>query len=676
MPFGCLFQGLRSNIHLPNIRSSFKAIPEKIYRSKMSTESCNSKDSGSVNTDLSVHSNKSLPTKQARRPSSSVEEPPSKISKGLLPLVDEHGFKRRQVYIDAENMSAYQRMGGDENKKNLKGYPKHRTMREEDEHTNYIIDGPLRRLEPYYFTYMTHCKERWIGRKILDVFSTEFRLYPRSYYVNALNEGRVSINNEVASIDSVLHNGDLISHRMHRHEPPVTSQPIRVIHEDKNYVVIDKPSGIPVHPTGRYRHNTVTFVLQKEHGIKAHPCNRLDRLTSGLMLLGKNGKAADRMSRILRERRVSKEYIAKVIGEFPATEEGIVVDKPLATIDPRLAFNAVDEEHGKPAKTYFKRISCDGETSIVLCKPLTGRTHQIRVHLQYLGHPIANDPLYSSPLIWGENLGKDAKFDLKDVTEKLSQVGKTRPASSWLHQKDDGEVLSDEKCTVCQGELYKDPGPNDLELYLHAYRYSSRDEGSAPVEERFKAEQQPKNPSKQQDQGTDVKPIEPWCYQTEFPEWALTTERKFMRMALDEAKKCVPTSTAFCVGAVLVNEGKVLSTGYSRELEGNTHAEQNALQKYFEKTGKKDVPPGTELYTTMEPCSKRLSGNLPCLNRILALKNHVTTCFVGVMEPSTFVAKNVSYDKLTHGGISYIKVPGFEREALEVAKRGHSVAAN
>ena len=128
------------------------------------------------------------------------------------------------------------------------------------------------------------------------------------------------------------------------------------------------------------------------------------------MFLGKTAKAAEKMVDQIKNREVSKEYIAKVVGEFPIEE--LVVDKPLCTYDPRVSLNIIDEEKGKEAKTTFKRISYDGEHSIVLCKPHTGRTHQIRVHLQYLGHPIINDPIYSSPSVWGRNLGKNCEFDI------------------------------------------------------------------------------------------------------------------------------------------------------------------------------------------------------------------------------------------------------------------------
>ncbi len=150
---------------------------------------------------------------------------------------------------------------------------------------------------------------------------------------------------------------------------------------------------------------------------------------------------------------------------------------------------------------------------------------------------------------------------------------------------------------------------------------------------------------------------------------AFEGDRKFMELALEQAKKCGPTKTAFSVGAVLVHNGNILSTGYSRELPGNTHAEQCALEKYFKKTGDRKVPPGTVIYTTMEPCSERLSGNLPCTDRIL--ETDIIACFVGVVEPDTFIKNNIGLQKLKNKGVHYIKIPGYEEECLEAARKGH-----
>jgi tRNA pseudouridine synthase 8/2,5-diamino-6-(5-phospho-D-ribitylamino)-pyrimidin-4(3H)-one deaminase len=562
-------------------------------------------------------------------PSPDTKSPQVK-KRGAVPLVDENGFKVRKVQ-DVANKTCLE---------------SNKTILEEDEETNYIIDGKLRRTTPYFFTYMTYCKLRWRDRTLLDIFSNEFRLYPESYYINALENGQVTLNGKKTNKDTIIRNGDLICHRIHRHEPPVSSRPVKIVSQDENIVVIDKPSGVPVHPTGRFRHNTVTYILKKEHGLNVHPCNRLDRLTSGLMFLGKTAKAAERMVDQIKNREVSKQYIAKVVGEFPVEE--ITLDKPVYTYDPRVSLNIIDEKLGKEAKTIFKRLSYDGEYSIVLCKPYTGRTHQIRIHLQYLGHPIINDPIYSSPDIWGDSIGKNGEFDKSKVVESLEKVGKTMLTSSWLHRnhktKNSGELYSGEKCDVCGQDLYTDPNPDDLELYLHAYKYEFN--------------------------GTDSQ-HNGWSYKTEFPDWAQEHSKKYMALAIDEAKKSEPTPTAFCVGALLVNSGKILATGYSRELPGNTHAEQCALEKYFTENKVDEVPPGTELYTTMEPCSLRLSGNEPCLDRVIKQNGNISSVFVGVMEPSTFVKNNVSYDKLTNAGINYIKVDGFDEEAVKIAAKGH-----
>lgn len=153
------------------------------------------------------------------------------------------------------------------------------------------------------------------------------------------------------------------------------------------------------------------------------------------------------------------------------------------------------------------------------------------------------------------------------------------------------------------------------------------------------------------------------------PETNETTHLRHLRLALDEARKSPPTSTAFCVGAVLVSpSGAILSTGYTRELPGNTHAEQCA----FDKLSPELPPLGSILYTTMEPCSFRLSGNKPCVDRILELgEGRIKTVVVGVKEPGDFVEENTGEGRLRSRGVEYVYVEGLEKEILEVAKRGH-----
>lgn len=153
----------------------------------------------------------------------------------------------------------------------------------------------------------------------------------------------------------------------------------------------------------------------------------------------------------------------------------------------------------------------------------------------------------------------------------------------------------------------------------------------------------------------------------------------YMRYALSLAKKAPPKPTNFCVGAVLVDEAanKILSTGYTMELPGNTHAEQCCLTKTEEsglwKTG--GAAQKLVLYTTVEPCNKRASGNNPCTETILKTRENATggiqVVYVGVTEPEKFVGTNIGRVKLEEAGIEYVYVPGLEDEILGVATAGH-----
>lgn len=157
----------------------------------------------------------------------------------------------------------------------------------------------------------------------------------------------------------------------------------------------------------------------------------------------------------------------------------------------------------------------------------------------------------------------------------------------------------------------------------------------------------------------------------------------YMRLALDQARKSPPKSTNYCVGALLVDEARdeILSTGYTLELPGNTHAEQCCLSKLASQHGIPEekvgdvLPPTAVIYTTMEPCNLRLSGNLPCADRIVQTKVNgqggICKVYSGVKEPEKFVGENSGRTKLENHGVQCIYVTGFEDEVLKVATAGH-----
>jgi tRNA pseudouridine32 synthase len=343
----------------------------------------------------------------------------------------------------------------------------------------YYLENGLRRVAPYHFTYNTFCKQRWRGREILDIFAAEFRDRTREYYKNAIETGQISVNGKPCKdVHTIVQNGDVISHTLHRHEPPVTAQPIRVVNETDEMIVIDKPAGVPVHPAGRYNYNSVVEIMKAERhfAFKPLPCNRLDRLTSGVMFIAKTGKEAEMISEKLRGRTVRKEYVARVKGRFPDGEGwdgksmrgGIVkCEEAILQISPIVGLNRA-RASGKSAKTLFRRVAYypskatsmtetvktnghnaaqpapatsgtekDGY-SIVHCLPLTGRTHQIRVHLQFLGHPITNDPIYSNRAVFGPNLAKNEATGENDdeIIAKLKMIGKTEVSDSLSYEQE------------------------------------------------------------------------------------------------------------------------------------------------------------------------------------------------------------------------------------------------
>lgn len=163
---------------------------------------------------------------------------------------------------------------------------------------------------------------------------------------------------------------------------------------------------------------------------------------------------------------------------------------------------------------------------------------------------------------------------------------------------------------------------------------------------------------------------------------------KYMRLAIAEARKSPPKSSNFCVGALVVNEanGEILATGYTLELPGNTHAEQCCLSKFAAQHGVSDdrvgevLPPSAVIYTTMEPCNLRLSGNLPCADRIVQTqrggKGGIMKVYSGVKEPEKFVGENSGRAKLESHGVRCVYISGFEDEVLEVAMAGHEKNSN
>jgi len=430
------------------------------------------------------------------------------------------------------------------------------------ENVQYFIHGNLRHTKPYMFDYVARTKARWFGRGILEVYSAEFVAYSKEYYKKAIESGRITVNGTTVSTDYKLKDGDKIKHSVHRHEPPVSADPVVVHFEDDETVVVSKPSGLPMHPCGQYRHNSLTYILAKQRNDILHQVHRLDRLTSGLVVMAKTADRAASLSKQIRLNQVQKTYLARVRGRFPTgpeafkdrlqedssmitchtgkEEEGktttassssfyppssssspplpslppkttlITVSAPIACADKRVgkqvcgeravAIHKADiakrkgqielkreqwEKTLKHAQTTFRLLSYDGTTSLIECKPKTGRTHQIRVHLEWLGYPIANDPCYGGQLFESNSYPPYGGLHTRDKRdEDQKEEGSSKKVNDTcegdeksvvsldIEQFRQNHTDSQKICFQCrEGSYWTDSRRRCSHIWLHALKY-------------------------------------------------------------------------------------------------------------------------------------------------------------------------------------------------------------
>ena len=213
----------------------------------------------------------------------------------------------------------------------------------------------------------------------------------------------VSVNAVIARASRTMQRGDVIEVTFPENEAPRTFTPnpigLTVVYEDDDLAVIDKPAGLVVHPAPGHWDDTLVNALVARGttlagGAEGRPgiVHRLDRETSGLIIVSKTELAHRRLGAMIAARKVARVYAAMIWGHL---------DDPKVTIDAPLARSPRDRKRmailpeGRPAKTDAFGIAHLGPVEIVRLELHTGRTHQIRVHLESIGHPIVGDPVYS-----------------------------------------------------------------------------------------------------------------------------------------------------------------------------------------------------------------------------------------------------------------------------------------
>ena len=174
------------------------------------------------------------------------------------------------------------------------------------------------------------------------------------------------------------------------------SMPLSILYEDEDILVINKPADMPVHPSiGNYTNtlaNGVAAYLDAKDEHSPFRCiNRLDRDTSGTLILAKNAFSAAVLSTQMRNSQIRRTYLAVVEGITPPNG---TISAPISRVDDSVIERHVDFLHGEPAVTHYERLETKNEHSLLEIHLETGRTHQIRVHMGYIGHPLPADYLY------------------------------------------------------------------------------------------------------------------------------------------------------------------------------------------------------------------------------------------------------------------------------------------
>lgn len=241
------------------------------------------------------------------------------------------------------------------------------------------------------------------GERIDKFLSETSEDWSRSQIQKWIKEGHLEVNGEIVKGNYRLSADDELKLKV---PPPVELQiqpqamDLEIVFEDQDVVVIDKPRGIVVHPgAGHYTGTLVNGLLAHCHDLSGingvlRPgiVHRIDKDTSGLLMVAKNDKAHMSLAEQLKEHTVNRKYIALVHGEIP--HETGTIDAPIGRDPKNRQQMAIVFERGKNAVTHFAVMERFNQYTLIELKLETGRTHQIRVHMKYIGYPLVGDPKY------------------------------------------------------------------------------------------------------------------------------------------------------------------------------------------------------------------------------------------------------------------------------------------
>ena len=280
------------------------------------------------------------------------------------------------------------------------------------------------------------------NEKRIDSYLAEELDLSRSKVQKLVKQGLVTVNGRVVANNYNVKLGDIILVDDDlNYDITIEAEdiPIDIVYEDDDLLVINKPSGMVVHPApGHYTGTLVNALLYKfqlSSGEKGRPgiVHRLDKDTSGLMLVAKNDQTHEALSKMIANKEVERHYLAIVDGVIK--HDTGTIDAPIGRDPNNRQKMAVTDIHGKEAITHFRVIETYSNHTLVECILETGRTHQIRVHMAYIGYPVSNDPMYGR----GKSTGFGQMLHSKSIKFKHPTTGEelffeVKPPQEFLVQ--------------------------------------------------------------------------------------------------------------------------------------------------------------------------------------------------------------------------------------------------
>ena len=248
---------------------------------------------------------------------------------------------------------------------------------------DYIIDEDSAGLRVEQFLR----RKRYSGQNL-----SEIKRMPKSILVNGVH---YYMRQELSTGD---HLQVRICETQNSEKIPPTKLPLDIIYEDEDLLVLNKPAGMPIHPSLNNYTNSIANALAYYFQSQGKPfifrcCNRLDRDTSGLTIVSKHLVSGSILSDMTKYREVHREYLAIARGSVTPFEG--TIQAPLGRKEGTIIERTVDWEHGEDAVTHYKVVKEANGHSLVSLRLETGRTHQIRIHMKYLGYPLIGDYLYN-----------------------------------------------------------------------------------------------------------------------------------------------------------------------------------------------------------------------------------------------------------------------------------------